>query len=105
MIDRRRPPAPHLAVSLAALRDSTGQAKSFEMTPIRKKTEEKEKGKEVAVVASSPSPSSSSSSAAAPIEQRRLEAQRHRHTEVWTKVPHGGRHIPVSREGRAGVWR
>lgn len=111
MIDlRSTPPAHHhRAVTPAALREATGQANSFEMTPIRRKAkEEEEEDKEEAasgknavedaavVVVAAPPPSSSSSGFAAPIEQRRLEAQRHRHAEVWTKDPHGGRHRPVS---------
>ena len=104
MIDLRIPAAlPPRAVSPEALREVTGQANCFEMTPIGRKVvdgevEAEEKGKndlKVAVAASAPS-SSSTAAAAAPIEQRRLEAQRHRHTEVWTKEPHGGRHRPVS---------
>ena len=115
MIDRRPPPARPLAVSPAALRDATGQAKSFEMTPIRRKeavvdgeaeAEAEEEGSvlEVATVSTAP-PSSSATAApaaAAPIEQRRLEAQRHRYAEVWTKDPHGGRHRPVSGAGERG---
>ena len=115
MIDRRPPPARPLAVSPAALRDATGQANSFEMTPIRRKeavvdgeaaAEAEEEGSvlEVATVSTAP-PSSSATAApaaAAPIEQRRLEAQRHRYAEVWTKDPHGGRHRPVSGAGERG---
>ena len=85
------------------------------MTPIRRKeavvdgeaaAEAEEEGSvlEVATVSTAP-PSSSATAApaaAAPIEQRRLEAQRHRYAEVWTKDPHGGRHRPVSGAGERG---
>jgi hypothetical protein len=78
------------------------------MTPIRKREDDKREAvgegkaveEETAVVALSSPFSPPSNNAAAPIEQRRLEAQRHRHGEVWTKDPHGGRHRPVSRLGR-----
>lgn len=105
MADRR---SAHLSVSPVALREATGQANNFEMTPIRRRMrddaeeEEKKKVDALAVVASSSSAPSNnaaaSAAAAAPIEQRRLDAQRHRHAEVWTKDPHGGRHRPVSEE-------
>ena len=105
MADRR---SAHLSVSPVALREATGQANNFEMTPIWRRMrddaeeEEKKKVDALAVVASSSSAPSNnaaaSAAAAAPIEQRRLDAQRHRHAEVWTKDPHGGRHRPVSEE-------
>lgn len=105
----------HLAASPAALGEATGQANSLEMAPRRRTKGEKVGGGDAeekkvdtlaAVVVAVPSSSSSAPSnndVAAPIGQRRLDAQRHRHAEVWTKDPHGGRHRPVSDE--SGVKR
>lgn len=64
---------------------------------------EKEKKDTLAVVvpcssSTSSFPSSAVKATAAPIEQRRLEAQKHRHATVWTKDPHGGRHRPVRKK-------
>jgi len=103
-----RPRQP-LAPTPAALREDKGAANSFEMTLIRRKEEDREKreGEEeeredslaVSVVPCSSSAAKTPTAAAAPIEQRRLEAQRHRHAAVWTKDPHGGRHRPVRERG------